>query len=357
MEHMETFFFMVTARNQNNAIEMRRLQKALNYAQAKMHRTAATLETLGWINITASAEDARQKEVSITASGKEFFGKLGQFLSTEERTSTFQKRSREMYEEIQQQAQHREAVRNLYDNEAAEKSARILAEIADKAELERLNKRNAFGVIPKANQEVSERNERKSYVNQRLKERRLEQANFIKERKASRMMLRDVIMSREETCEIGEKYIKTERGIVTFPVLMKRTKATDLKTLAILLGRMDDEEFDRTMTPSPKTKLAARKAELESILQYGWESIEGNRHLFQRAHVLQSEIAAIEAKSKQGIGSLAYNPVTKDAWMALVEKQAKTANPDPRWKSSADMRTKKIPTGLLDPESWKEKGE
>jgi hypothetical protein len=138
---------------------------------------------------------------------------------------------------------------------------------------------------------------------------------------------------------------------------MKRTKATDLKTLAILLGGMDDEEFDRTMTPSPKTKLAARKAELESILQHGWESIEGNPHLFQRAHVLQSEISAIEAKSKQGIGSLADNPVTKDAWDALVEEQAKTANQDPSWKSSADMRTKKIPTGLLDPESWKEKGE
>jgi hypothetical protein len=198
-------------------------------------------------------------------------------------------------------------------------------------------------------------------VNQRLKERRLEQANFIKERKASRMMLRDVIMSREETCEIGEKYIKTKRGIVTFPVLMKRTKATDLKTLAILLERMDDEEFNRTMTPNPKTKIDRLKSELESILQYGWESIDGNPHLFQRAHVLQSEIAAeeakLDAKLGQGIGSLADNPVTKDAWDALVEEQAKTANQDPRWKSSADMRTKKIPTGLLDPESWKEKGE
>jgi hypothetical protein len=183
-------------------------------------------------------------------------------------------------------------------------------------------------------------------VKQRVKERRLEQVNFIKERKASRMMLRDVLMSRSETCEIGEKYIKTERGIVTFPVLMKRTKATDLKTLAIMLEMLNAEDFDREMTPNPKSKIDRLKSELNSVLDRGWGAIEGNPHLFQRAHVLQSQIAAEEAKLDAklggGLGSLVgTNPVTKDAWMAVVEEKAKKRNS----------------RGLMDPQRWEEEGE
>jgi hypothetical protein len=61
---------------------------------------------------------------------------------------------------------------------------------------------------------------------------------------------------------------------------------------------------------------------------------------------LQSQIAAEEAKLDAklggGLGSLVgTNPVTKDAWMAVVEEKAKKRNS----------------RGLMDPQRWEEEGE
>jgi hypothetical protein len=80
-------------------------------------------------------------------------------------------------------------------------------------------------------------------------------------------------------------------------------------------------------------------------MAYGWGAIEGNPHLFQRVHVLQSEIAALEAKLGQGIGSLQDNPVTKDAWQAAMDSAAD------KHKNSEQP---KLSRGLLDPDLYKQ---
>lgn len=344
IEHMETFFFMVTARNQKG-VEMRRLQKALNYAQAKMHRTAGTLEALGWIDITLSAEDARQKEVALTESGKEFFNRLGLFLSTEERSSTFQKRSREMQEQIQEEAQHREAVRGLQDwQERSDRSdLQFLAGTIETAKPEVGSPEMDLHSLRRQidEQEIADKATRDNIIRTRsiMKQRRIK-------KEEARLMLREVLMARgEREIEVGEKYIKTRRKIVTFPVLLKRTGTKSLEELVSAFKHMDDSELDSVLTPTPKTKIDRLKSELNSVLDRGWGAIEGNPHLFQRAHVLQSQIAAeeakLDAKLGQGIGSLGDNPVTKDAWMAVVEEKAK----------------KRISRGLMDPTHWEEEGE
>ena len=107
LEHMETFFFIMTALDQDS-IELRRLHHALGYPQAKMHRTATILERLGWIR-TRSGEDARQKEIMVTESGMAFFKKITQSLSPTENISIFEMRSEVMREEIAQDAAIRAA--------------------------------------------------------------------------------------------------------------------------------------------------------------------------------------------------------------------------------------------------------
>lgn len=342
IEHMETFFFIVTAREQDG-IELRRLQKALNYAQAKMHRTAGTLESLGWIEIKDSTADARQKSVSLTVSGEEFFIKLGHFLSTEDRSSTFKKRSRDMVDEIREDAETREAVRALDWQQRSDRSDLQWLAGVEKSEPKRVNFSVEKGNLKVEGKDAELRSERAERIirNRSIAKRRRE------ENERARMEMRDVLRQRgEREIEIGEKYIKTKRNIVTFPVLLKRTGARSLGELVSAFKNCSDDELDRFLTPTPKTKLERLKAELNSILNYGWGAIEGNPHLFQKVHVLRSEIAALEAKMGQGLGSLQDNPVTKDAWRAAVDEQSKSANPH--------SKRRPLSRGLLDPDLYQE---
>jgi DNA-binding MarR family transcriptional regulator len=317
IEHMETFFFIVTAREQDG-IELRRLQKALNYAQAKMHRTAATLESLGWIEIKDSTADARQKSVSLTASGEEFFIKLGHFLSTEDRSSTFKKRSRDMMDEIREDAKTREAVRALDWQQRSDRS-----DLQWLAGVERSEPKHVEFSVKKGNLKIEGKDaELRSERAERIIRNRSIAKRQREENERARMEMRDVLRQRgEREIEIGEKYIKTKRNIVTFPVLLKRTGARSLGELVSVFKNCSDDELNRFLTPTPKTKLERLKAELDTILNYGWGAVEANPHLFQKVHVLRAEIAALEAKMGRGLGSLQDNPVTKDAWEAAIDEQ------------------------------------
>lgn len=340
IEHMETFFFIVTAREQDG-IELRRLQKALNYFQAKMHRTAATLESLGWIEIKDSTADARQKSVSLTASGEEFFIKLGHFLSTEDRSSTFKKRSRDMVDEIREDAETRDAVRALDWQQRSDRSDLEWLAGVEKSEPKKVEFSVKTGNL-KVERKGAELRSERIIRNRSIAKRRRE------ENERARMEMRDVLRQRgEREIEIGEKYIRTSRNIVTFPVLLKRTRARSLDELVSVFKNCSDDELNEWLTPNPKTKYDRLKAELNGILNYGWGAIEGNPQLFQRVHVLQSEIAALEAKMGQGLGSLQDNPVTKDAWEAAVDEQSKSANPH-------SSRRPHLSRGLLDQELWQE---
>lgn len=318
IEHMETFFFIVTARGQDG-VEMRRLQEALNYPQAKMHRTAATLEKLGWIEIEKPKEgDKRQKVVSLTQEGNDFFVKLGQSLSTEDRASVFKKRVREMQDTIIEEAETREAVRALDWQQRSDRS-----DLQWLAGVERSEPKHVEFSVKKGNLKVKGKDaELRSERAESIIRRRSIAKHRREENERARMEMRDVLRQRgEREIEIGEKYIKTKRNIVTFPVLLKRTGARSLGELVSAFKNCSDDELDRFLTPTPKTKLERLKAELDTILNYGWGAVEANPHLFQKVHVLRAEIAALEAKMGRGLGSLQDNPVTKDAWRAAVDEQ------------------------------------
>jgi DNA-binding MarR family transcriptional regulator len=318
IEHMETFFFMVTASEQQG-IELRRLQKALNYAQAKMHRTAGTLETLGWIEIKDSAADARQKEVRLTKSGHEFFRKLGQFLSTEDRSSTFKKRSSDMVNEIREDAETREAVRSLDWQQRS-----------DRSDLQWF-----AGTLPKDENHGKILHEIRGEVDAKLEKEKQERTAQIVRRRSidkqrreenekGRLKLRDVLRQRgEREIEIGEKYIRTTRKIVTFPVLIKRTGARNLMELASVFENCSDADLDRFLTPNPKTKLERLNNELAHILNYGWGAIENNPHLFHKVHVLRSEISALEAKAEMDATADSieeYNPATRRIFSRAIKR-------------------------------------
>ena len=344
IEHMETFFFLLTARNLEG-VELRRLQKALGYAQAKMSRTAATLETLGWIKIEKSKTDERQKDVEITESGRAFFTKLGAFLSTEDGASVFKKRSAEMQDEIREDAEHREAVRSLEDGwdpfgdddtakvaqpnptKPVELGAEFITASRPRIGKPAIQRVDSEGQ-PLSRAEINKQLDKRASAQSRTHEEVVRSRSITKMRRdqndKAREQIRDVLRQRgEKEIEVGEKYIRTHRKIVTFPVIFKRTGAKSLKELVTVFRNMDENQLDDVLTPNPKTKIDRLKAELNSYLNRGWEPIDGNPHLMQRVHIIQSEIAAIEAKLDQGIGSLKDNPITKAAWYALMKEAEK----------------------------------
>lgn len=237
IEHMETFFFMVTAHKQR-AVEMRLLQKALNYPQAKMHRTAGVLKALGWFEIEPSKEDSRQNEVILTETGLNFFEELTQSLSTTlERASPFEHRSRDMQEKIEEIAFHREAVSNLAGGQ--EKS-----------------------------EDTNSREARRGAISEEILNRRMLSKSRKEAQENAKMKMRDILMNRgEKEVEIGEKYIKTSRGIVTFPVLLKRTHSAGLSALAEAFHKMSDTQLDRDLTPNKKTKVERLQQEMEQDLR------------------------------------------------------------------------------------------
>ena len=350
IEHMETFFFLMTARNLEG-VELRRLQKALGYAQAKMSRTAATLETLGWIKISDSKADARQKDVEITEIGKLFIMKLGAFLSTEDSGSVFKRRSDEMQDEIREDAEHREAVRSLedgWDPFEDDDTAKVAQPNPTKPEERgadfttasrpRIGKPAIQGVDskghPLSRAEINKQLDKRASVRSRSREEVVRMRSINKMRRdqndKAREQIRDVLKQRgEREIEVGEKYIRTHRKIVTFPVIFKRTGAKSLKELVTVFRNMDENQLDDVLTPNPKTKIDRLKAERDNILSCGWGAVESNPHLAQRMHILSSEIAAIEARLAQGIGSMSDNPITKDAWEA-ARKESEKAKIQPR---------------------------
>jgi len=68
LECMEVFFYM----SENKRVEMREIQRAMGYAQAKTHRTVKHLKDLGWLSVSLSDGDGRQRTVELTSDGSDF---------------------------------------------------------------------------------------------------------------------------------------------------------------------------------------------------------------------------------------------------------------------------------------------
>jgi len=329
IEHMETFFFIMTAHKQDS-VELRRLQKALGYAQAKMHRTASVLETLGWITTQDSAADARQKDVFITDKGHAFFDKITKSLSEKENDSIFVKRSEDMRDDIEED----KAIRDIRDVEVpATNPQKLLREMellaeemkSDNPSMDAIVKAQglaAKGMVSKTKTsaqlviDLKDAYQRHKIHEQIQKEAAAVRASIRQDKHRAR--LRDAISVLEDgPIEVGANYVKTSRGIVTFAVLLKRIntydpelKARSIAQIGLTIATMNERDYDRLMTPSPKTKLKRLEAELfelkhrtEMNERLGGHDgpahiqAEANR-LAQLWHAKKYELQALEAKEQ-----------------------------------------------------------
>jgi DNA-binding MarR family transcriptional regulator len=338
LEHMETFFFIMTAVEQDS-IELRRLHNALGYPQAKMHRTATILEKLGWIR-TRSGEDARQKEITVTESGMAFFKKISQSLSTAENDSIFEMRSRDMREEIAQDTAIREArhasVVRLSPKDILAGKPRVDATVMT----EGVSATGKVGKL-KTQREQSDRIRRR-YAKYK---KEVSGSEFIaKETAKVRAELRDALeIHGEEGIEVGKNYVKTSRGIVTFAVLMKRFEVMSMREVAFKIATMDWPEFEIALTPTPKTKrdrlnltIKRLKVELKNLYyENGYENIDKDPKLEIYARKLKSKLAVAEAEIAAITAALAvpddedeeHNPALRRIYSRAIERNERTKQP------------------------------
>jgi DNA-binding MarR family transcriptional regulator len=310
IEHMETFFFMMTAHNQDG-VELRRLQKALGYAQAKMHRTAAVLETLGWIVTRDSAVDARQKEVFLTDKGHAFFDKIANSLSENGNDSIFVKRSEDMRDIIEEDKAIRDMrVVQLQSGKPSVDATVLVEGVAAKGEAGRGKTQAEHSA------EIHDAYQRAKIDEQLQKDAALAKAKARHDKHRAR--LRDAIAVLEDgPIEVGANYVKTSRGIVTFAVLLRRIndydptlKARSIAQIGLTIATMSEQDYAKLMTPSPKTKLKRLEVELLD-LKHRIEATErlgghdGPAHiqaemnrLAQRWHATKYELQALEAKER-----------------------------------------------------------
>ena len=326
IEHMETFFFIMTAHNQDS-LELRRLQKALGYAQAKMHRTASVLETLGWIKTQDSAADARQKDVFLTDQGHAFFDKITKSLSENEHDSIFVKRSEDMRDGIEQDKAIRDIRTVALPRPKASEKLALLAEqiksgtpsVDATVMVEGVEAKGEVGgakTQAEHSAEIHDAYQRAKINEQIQKDAAIAKAKMRQDK--HKAQLRDAISVLEDgPIEVGANYVKTSRGIVTFAVLLRRInnydptlKARSIAQIGLTIATMSEEDYDDLMTPSPKTKVARLEAEL-STLSNRIEATEklggfdGPAHiqvamktLYQQHHVVTAELKALAVKAE-----------------------------------------------------------
>ena len=338
LEHMETFFFIMTALDQDS-IELRRLHHALGYPQAKMHRTATILERLGWIR-TRSGEDARQKEIMVTESGMAFFKKITQSLSPTENISIFEMRSEVMREEIAQDAAIRAARNPNASNINPEKIQTGKPRVDATVMTEGVSAKGTVGKLKTQREHSDEIHSRYTKYQKELVS--TEHAN--KELAKVRAELRQALeVHGEEGIEVGNNYVKTSRGIVTFAVLVKRFKMTSMREIAYTIATMDWAEFDEALTPNPKTKreriaLSIKRGniKLKNLLStYSAAAIEENFQLRNQVNRLRAKLAADQAEFDAITAALAvpddedeeHNPALRRIYSRAIERNERTKQP------------------------------
>ena len=341
LEHMETFFFIMTAID-HDSVELRRLHNALGYPQAKMHRTATILEKLGWIR-TQSGEDARQKEIMVTESGMAFFKKITQSLSPTENDSIFEMRSRDMREEIARDAAIRDArnpnTPSMFPGEIKTGKPRVDATVMTEGV-------SAKGTVGKSKTQREHADEITSRYAKYKKEVSGSES-LSKEKAKVRAELRSALeVHGEEGIEVGNNYVKTSRGIVTFSVLMKRFKMMSMREVAYTIATMDWPEFDEALTPTPKTKRERLELSMKRLniklndiySTYSAEAIEENFSLRNQVNRLRSKMAADQAELKAITAALAvpddadeeHNPALQRIFSRAIERneRAKSSTTD-----------------------------
>jgi len=239
-EHMELFGFLALMNNLEG-LELQHVQKKLGYFQAKLHRTADALKKLGLIDLLDSPLDGRQKQVRLTKAGMKFADRIA----------------------------------DLEQGNSGDHWLSIAASIA-------------------------------SDVHSTQTHRSIRKEAIAPDSKpmVPKDMLTEALSKRGEVeIEVGKNYVKTPRGTVTFPALLKKT---NLHSMLDFIVAVDAGEFDLDEVLQPAVRHRDLSddplAELTGIhSKYGTAAIEENPALRQRVHLLSAQIAR---NNKIGITNL-----------------------------------------------------
>lgn len=251
--HMEAFLFLMAHRDQDG-IPLLNLQEALGHKQAKMQRIAVALQNVGWITLKQDLQDRRQRIVHLTEKGLALFDKLSPCFSEEKNDFAYQAASKAMKANIDEKAKEREV---LMGAESLLAGAPIVAKASMNVNVE------AVGV------------EAEGLAGKVQKAEQKRQAFYLK------TDLRAVLAAGQPDAgkiEVGAGYVRTDRGIVTYKVLLKRlrerTPKDELDQMADdwqqqsmadvveYLKSASDAEYESMLTPTPKTRRGKLEAEI-----------------------------------------------------------------------------------------------
>jgi DNA-binding MarR family transcriptional regulator len=264
--HMEAFLFLM-AHQDHDGIPLLNLQEALGHAQAKMQRLAVALQKVGWITLKKDPQDGRQRIVYLTEKGLALFDQLSPCFSEEKNDFDYQAASKSMQDSIADKAAKREVLMGAEDIVAS-------AHIASKASMNVAVE--VSGVSAKG--ETGDAQAASEYMADITK--RAIEATQDKQKQAAlefelKTALRAVLHGESGKVEVGAGYVRTDRGIVTHKVLLKRLfdlhqqRAIDgRKYPANMFGVVEylrdasDADYEKMLTPTPKTRRGKLEAEV-----------------------------------------------------------------------------------------------
>jgi DNA-binding MarR family transcriptional regulator len=229
-EHMELFGFLALMNNLEG-LELQHVQKKLGYFQAKLHRTADALKKLGLIDLLDSPLDGRQKQVRLTKQGMKFADRIA----------------------------------DLEQGNSGDHWLSIAASIASDVHSSQTHRSIRKEAIAPDSKPMVPKD-----------------------------MLTEALSKRGEVeIEVGKNYVKTLRGTVTFPALLKKTNLTSMLDfiVAVDAGEFD---LDEVLQPAVRHRDLSDDplGELTGIYsKYGTAAIEENPELRNRVHLLSAQIA------------------------------------------------------------------
>ena len=206
-DHITVFSFICETRHAEE-MTLKDLQQSLSMAQAKMHRVASALSEAGLIKTFKCDQDGRMVRVNLSKKGCALEKEVNALLSNDNPETIFKLKSK-------------------------------VSKVADRVKEESLIRKN-------------------------LKDITLS-GGFSSRRRVITQALRD----RGETfVEVGRNYARTNRGIVTSPVLLKRAKVSSIDQLIDFIRNETKENYNKLMTPTQRKKgrrasFAIREMEIE----------------------------------------------------------------------------------------------
>jgi DNA-binding MarR family transcriptional regulator len=285
--HMEAFLFLM-AHQDHDGIPLLNLQEALGHAQAKMQRLAVALQKVGWITLKKDPNDGRQRIVYLTEKGLALFDQLSPCFSEEKNDFVYQTASKNMRDSIAEKALEREVLMGA-ENIIAGAAVVPKASMNVTVEVDGVSAKGEIEGVKGSVQSERDKNSDAFYL------------------KAD---LRAVLAAGQPDAgkiEVGAGYVRTDRGIVTYKVLLKRlrerTPKAELDQMADnwqqqgmadvveYLKSASDAEYESMLTPTPKTRRGKLEAEMANAIKevrYAEEQLQNFHKQFDSEHMFET---------------------------------------------------------------------